>query len=47
MRLRTGAAVILAGLLLSGCSGTNETPVPDRPEKPIEATVTIKVPGMT
>ncbi len=47
MRLRTGVTMVLAGVLLAGCSGTLEPPAPERAPKPVEGSVVIKVPGMT
>ena len=47
MRIRTGAVVIVAGmLLLSGCSGEKKQRE-YRPEKPVVGTVVLEVPGMT
>jgi hypothetical protein len=39
--------IVLASVLLAGCSGTMEPPAPERDPKPVQATVVIKVPGMT
>ena len=36
---------LMMGLLLAGCSGVQEAP--KRESKPVQATYTIKVPGMT
>jgi len=46
--IRTTPVVLVAGLLLVGCSGSSHnafTP-PDRPAKPVVATVTAEVPAM-
>ncbi len=40
-------SIVMLGLLvLAGCSGRDE-PIPQRDPKPVQETVTIKVPGMT
>jgi len=48
--LRAAPGALLVGLLLAGCGGNNadvyEYPG-KKPDKPPEATVKIKVPGMT
>ena len=45
---RTTPAVFLAGLLLAGCSGSSRDNFkpPDRPAKPVVATVTAEIPAM-
>ena len=41
------APVVMLGLLLAGCSGNGTLPAPpDRPEKPVQAWVTLSVPEM-
>ncbi len=42
--LYSGAGLMM-GLLLAGCSGVAEAP--KRETKPVQATYTVKVPGMT
>jgi len=44
----SAAPVVVLGLVLAGCSGNGGLPPPpDRPEKPVQAWVTLSVPKMT
>lgn len=47
--VRVTPGVLLVGLILAGCSGNNDNDFkpPDHPDKPVVATVTLDVPGMT
>jgi hypothetical protein len=46
MKTRHVIGLVLAGMVLAGCSDRKPN-YPDRPEKPVTASVTLSVPGMT
>jgi len=45
--MKRAAPVLFLAVLLSGCERAEKNVPPNRPEKEVQATVTIYVPGMT